>query len=218
MKMNKDIQKHESKQGTIDNCVMNLINGSFNVQKTSDSSSSIKEYSDSMISTEFLEVNEYQHRYDCDRLAEFIDRTASILHNRLQPGFAKSSKGKSPLFLGQCPYRLFTFFMDLYPCKKKKRILHPIRDGIRVNIVKHYFIFDSVLPDLGGWKWYIRNHHQVKSCESEVRSMYTSIVFIINEDDDRVFFHFEQVTQFYFCGHWIDTCYFFFPNVDLRLE
>jgi predicted secreted Zn-dependent protease len=99
MKMNKDIQKHESKQGTIDNCVMNLINGSFNVQKTSDSSSSIKEYSDSMISTEFLEVNEYQHRYDCDRLAEFIDRTASILHNRLQPGFANSSKGDSHLFL-----------------------------------------------------------------------------------------------------------------------
>jgi len=42
---------------------------------------------------------EYQDRYDCDRIAEFLGRAASILNNRLQPGFAKSSKGKSPLFL-----------------------------------------------------------------------------------------------------------------------
>jgi hypothetical protein len=63
---------------------------------------------------EVLEHKEYQHRYDCDRLAEFIGRAASILNNRLQPGFAKSSKGLYPLFLGQCPFRLFQFFMGLH--------------------------------------------------------------------------------------------------------
>jgi hypothetical protein len=155
---------------------------------------------------EVLGCKKYQHQYDCDSLAEFIGRAASILNNRLQPGFGKSSNGLPPLFLGQCPFRLFQFFMGLHQCKQKKRILHPMRDGIRINTTRHYFQFDGILPDLGGWEWYIRNHGVVKSWNGELRSMYTSVTFIINEDDDRVFFHFKQITQFYFRGQWIDTC------------
>jgi hypothetical protein len=85
------------------------------------------------------------------KIAEFFGPAASILNSCLPTGFAKSSKGKSPLFLGQCPYRLFIFFMKLHPCSEKKRILHPMRDGVRVNAVRYYFQFDNILPDLGGW-------------------------------------------------------------------
>lgn len=70
-------------------------------------------------------------------------------------------------------------------------------DGVRINTTRHYFKFDSILPDLGGWEWYIRNHGLVNPQNAELRSMYTSVTFIINEDDDRVLLHFKQITQFY---------------------
>jgi hypothetical protein len=110
---------------------------------------------------------EYQDKYDCDRIAEFVGRAASILNNGLQQGFAKGSKGKSPLFLGQCPYRLFIFFMKLHPCNEKKRILDPMGDRVRVNVVRRYFLFDKILADLDGWSWYIRHHGQIKSWNGE---------------------------------------------------
>jgi hypothetical protein len=101
---------------------------------------------------------------------------------------------------------MFVIFMDLFHCKKKKITLHILKDGVRIDVVGHYFHFKNILPDLGGREWYVRNHGEVKSWNREVRSMYTSLTFIINEDDDRIFFHFEQVTRFYFGGQWIDTC------------
>lgn len=146
-------------------------------------------------------------RYYRDRVVrEFCAQVSSILHERLEPGYAKFGYWKP---LGSCNAEyLNIFFSHQTTCKTWDAHYKEKHDGEWVQKTRKFYYFQTVAPNLGTTNtWYIRDHGPREAFRFlETRTFYTQLVFIVNTDG-RVFYHYSQMTQA-FCNirnQWMDV-------------
>lgn len=141
-----------------------------------------------------------EHTYASLRISEFKNNCSTILHNRLQAGFAKSGRVHVP----GCDFRLLQCLFSSYECKQVTRRRTVRRDNEKVRIERRHYIFKK-MPDFGT-HYFIREYTLEDENRTPVRSFYTELVFVVCHDSNRVWILFKQTTQQKRCGRWIKTC------------
>jgi hypothetical protein len=96
--------------------------------------------------------------YDISRKNEYCETLASLLHEKLQTGFAKEGE----LNGGQCPFPIFDFAFGPQMqenVKRTCRVTMNTIDGVKEPQRTFTYKFPGGLPFLGvGLKWYTRDH------------------------------------------------------------
>ena len=132
-------------------------------------------------------TNSFRKEYYTYRLLEFLENATTIMRERLEPGKAKTSARRAPLFLGECPFDLLFTFLQKFNSFYTRRTYYKRLGTSRTATFRHYFKFVNSLPDLR-FSYHVKDHGFIEDHNVHCRSMYTSITFILLEDN-RVLFH-----------------------------
>lgn len=144
-----------------------------------------------------------QRYYDQQRLFEFCKGAREILNKKLQPDFCKFGH-----FLGlpSCPPQIlhdaFCGQIGVTWDQDHKAMV----DGFVTKPTRRYYRFEEYMPDLLEPNWYIRHHGTNNpNYAKEIKSFFTSIVFIVELADGRVWCNYTFVTQALIGGRFIDV-------------
>ena len=139
----------------------------------------------------------FQVQYRYHRTREWLETAQISLHDRLQPGFAKSQRSFS---LGSLDINLFFEFMMQYRGIAKLGVSNrrSFKDG-SVTSVPHIFfqfnIFDGFPPLLDS-TWHYKERSELFEPGTpferwdHVKSLYTKVTFFINTDNNKIECHF----------------------------
>ena len=144
-----------------------------------------------------------QRFYEQQRHGEFCKSAREILNKKLHPDFCKFGHF---LGLGSClPDVIHDAFVGQIGVtwEQEHRVLV---DGFVTKPIRRYYYFNKIMPDLMELDWFVRLHGKSNpNFSAELRSFYTSLVFIVEQDDGRVWCHYEFVTQALIGGFWVDV-------------
>jgi hypothetical protein len=134
-----------------------------------------------------------ERKYMLQRKQEFCETLGVILHEHLQPGFAKRG---SLQCVGQCPFPIFDWwfgFMNM-GTKRRQSIRYVTIDGVKQPRRFFHFQWKNIIPNLGiNYKYYSRDHQKLGGRSNVgLTSEYKSLVLTICETTGRVSCHYDQ--------------------------
>jgi hypothetical protein len=140
-----------------------------------------------------------------DDWRSLVPRLLIYFNKRLEPGYSKFGRW---LYLGNCPKHLLEILFSCQECLRWNTPYKEKHDGKWLTYYRTFFYFKHAMPSLlTDYDWALKNNEIsdiFKTCK--LQSFYHEMVFAINADN-RVFFHFTQITQSFSKGldQWIDT-------------